>query len=86
MKKLVFISLCMLIASFFVPVNALAQNSKIDDFFKKYSSQKGASYVEMSKTMLDATFATPDRTHLNIYSENIVYISRNEKKTEAGTA
>lgn len=56
MKKLLFTVFSILIVNCGLTINAQAQNSKIEDFIKKYQSQKGASYVEMSKAMLDAAF------------------------------
>ena len=55
MKKKVFITLCIIAASFAMP--AIAQNSELDAFIKKHSNDEKASYVEMAKPMLDAAFA-----------------------------
>lgn len=58
MKKIVFTALCALTLCFSTMLQA--QSSKIEDFIAKNSTQKGASYVEMSKAMLDATFGNTD--------------------------
>ena len=64
MKKLYAIAVILICISSILK----AQNSPVDDFIKKNRTQKGASYVEMSKTMLDATFANTRHTRRS--SEN----------------
>ncbi|MDR1886958.1 MAG: hypothetical protein LBQ70_03495, partial [Prevotellaceae bacterium] len=67
----------------FYAVDAQSQTSKVEEFINKYSEQEGATYVELSKTMLDATFNN-DAYKFDIYAMGFTTIVT--EKTEKLTA
>ncbi|MDR1055643.1 MAG: hypothetical protein LBL90_07450 [Prevotellaceae bacterium] len=82
MKKIVFITISVLFTCLLTSFDLQAQNSKVEDFITKHSSQKGASYVEMSKAMLDAAFANS----FGNWGGGGYHVMWNKKDTEAPKA
>jgi hypothetical protein len=71
----------------FYAVDAQSQTSKVEEFINKYSEQEGATYVELSKTMLDATFNSNNVDILGLHTMDMgpFIVTETVKRTFDGT-